>query len=137
METFFWSLLLAAISALSYVAYRHPVPFRSNIAYPLIWISIIGIVFIMASTFGSQHVLVENIVKESKNLNNNEYPMLLFSINSLAEKLRTLYLALGIGGGIVVYLLLLVNLPKILSIEETKVTSNTSLNRTRKKRRAV
>ena len=119
METFFWSLLTAAISALSYVAYRHPTPFRNNIAYPLLILSVLGVIFISAANMGGAGVQINELTKEVTNLE-TENKMLTYHAQKLKKAYDSEVKALIIGGAISVYLLLLINLPKLLSLKDDK-----------------
>jgi hypothetical protein len=117
METFFWSIILAAISALSFVAYKHPVAFKNNIAYPLLAFDVLALIGILAKYLGGMGVLVNNLSKEiadSKIDQNN----IEFLSNSIKSDYDFLVFALGITIAIFVYLVLLINLPKILSLKE-------------------
>jgi hypothetical protein len=68
METFFWSLLLAATSAITYVAYKHPRSFRINVAPPIFAVTILCVVGITSWTLAGANVAIDNLTDEISKL---------------------------------------------------------------------
>ncbi|MBO9872834.1 MULTISPECIES: hypothetical protein [Xanthomonas] len=65
MQTFLWSLLLAAISAITFVAYKHPLSFRKKVSPGLLWI-ISGVALFVSGLFlGSVSALSESLLLHS------------------------------------------------------------------------
>lgn len=117
MDTFFWSLLLAAISALTYLAYKHPFAFRANIAYPLIALVSLGLIATLAVFLGGVGVLIENLSEEISKLPEEELYMIRFGVSMLKDDYEGVMLWLKFGAAALAYIVLLVNLPKILMFE--------------------
>jgi hypothetical protein len=122
MEAFLWSLLLAAISAITYLAYRHPRSFRISVGYPLLGFAIFGILMISVRNLAGSGVDIDTLIEEISKLENNK--VLLESAAYRLKEARDLQLrALMIGGAIIAYLLILISLPILLSLENTDAHS--------------
>jgi hypothetical protein len=117
MDSFFYSLLLAAISALTFVAYKHPQAFRTNIAYPLIVLSTLALGFILAFFFGGASTLINKLVTEVSKASQGDLHMLQFGIMTLKAEYDNLLLRLVVVSSFLCYVVLLLNLPKILMIK--------------------
>jgi len=117
METFFWSLLIAAIIALTYVAYKRPVAFKDYIAYPLLGFVILVLVGITCHNLGGIHFVINDLAVKVQEMEGGKE-----IIENLVKPLKNIYdvqiYTLIIGGSVIVYLILLINLPKLLSLND-------------------
>lgn len=126
LETFFWPLILAAISALAFLAYKHPKSFRINIAVPLLGLTIIVIVAVTAWNAGSAGVSLRRMVEEVSQLQKDKIlpQHTLESLTNLAVNLKDIYdfqiVVLAIGTAVFIYLLILILLPTLLSVESSE-----------------
>jgi hypothetical protein len=125
METFFWSLLLAAISAITYVAYKHPRFFTISFGYPLIGLVIFGVIMVTASNLGGAGVLIDNSIRELSRMKGDK-SILEKSLDNLKDVYQLQVTSLVIGSAAVVYLLLLISLPRILLIDSKKTEDKNS-----------
>jgi hypothetical protein len=119
LEAFVWSLALAAISGIMYIAYKHPKSFRTNIVFPLMFFAMMIVLSVFAYTVGSMGVSITRIIEEVSQLT-DEKTRLEFAAVSLKEMFDLQMRVLGVGCVAVFYLLLLASLSKILGLEEGK-----------------
>jgi hypothetical protein len=119
MEAFFWSLALAAVSALTFVAYKHPQGFARNIFPRLIGLTSVFLVAVIARYIGSMESLTESLPREVAKATES-----LNILQHIADSIVDAYVQLkySLLGVLVVfvYLNLLRFLPSILGIEHEK-----------------
>ncbi|WDP92749.1 MAG: hypothetical protein HUN04_24715 [Desulfobacter sp.] len=64
MEMISWTIPLAIMTGLTITAYKYPEAFRSRVAYPLLALSILAIVFVSVFNLGSLGSNVGSLVEE-------------------------------------------------------------------------
>ena len=118
METFLWSLLLAAISGLAYIAYRHPSGFV-YLAYPLLWLTGTIVLGLSASSIFNLHFETNQLVEVVVEMDggNSHLERLALNIKKYYDRLVAVC---GIGFVVIFYLLFLLFLPTLISIREHK-----------------
>lgn len=113
MEAFFWSLLVAALSGLTWLAYQHPGSFKARIAMPLIKLTSLIILGIVSYSLGSMSTYTGELTSlvEQDNLNKE---MVKFAAKGVENAFRVQVTAWIVGIVFIVYLLFLVYLPILL-----------------------
>ncbi len=115
METFFWSVALAAITGLTFAAYKHPTAFAQNLFPPLLTLAMLGVIGSIAWYMGGMNSLAESLQREVAGLK-DERGTLKFLIESVVLSFGKLKYGVGISLLVAVYLLLLKYLPSILNL---------------------
>ncbi|SRR5713101_3008572 len=115
METFFWSLALAAITGLTFASYKHPTAFAQNLFPPLLTLAMLGVIGSIAWYMGGMNSLAESLQREVAGLK-DERGTLKFLIESVVLSFGKLKYGVGISLLVAVYLLLLKYLPSILNL---------------------
>jgi hypothetical protein len=118
METFFASALLAAMTALAWIAYKHPRAFKANVGYPLLWPIISSTVMIAFISIVASHFAISNLDEYVSRHVLEEKPVLEAYVNAVKQIYAWEIGALIIGGVATVYLLILIRLPRLLGLEE-------------------
>jgi hypothetical protein len=118
LETIIAGLLLAAVSAITYLAYKHPSAYR-KIYWPLETLSSIILVANSIWTFGVQFAYTQltPLIEISK------LPQMDEAMNRIMYRF---WVVLATCGGASVYLVLLWNLPKLLEQEKKESPHNPS-----------
>jgi len=115
METFLWSLLLAAISAITFIAYKHHASFRKRVA-PALLVLVIGAACFSTGVFsGSVSALSEALNNEAA-LPQLDKRSISFIAKELATASSTHDRALIICAITFSYVILLVFLPLLLDL---------------------
>lgn len=116
IETIFPSLLVAAISALTYLAYKHPEPFRKNIGAPLLAFGFLVVLLITGYFFGTLSVIIGKLSEEVAKLP-GEKGHLQFLATQLSNNYSLIKYVAGICFATLIYLVLLIRLPQILDLK--------------------
>ncbi len=112
MDTAFWLVFLAAIIAITYIAYQHPVAFREKVAYPLLVLSFLSIIFVSTYNIGGLGVNVKHLIEEVPE-SDAKNAVVMFYAQRINERYDLQINALLFGGSLCVYLLFLIFIPKI------------------------
>ena len=115
IETIFSSLLIAAVGGLTYVAYKHPEPFKKNIGMPLIGFVLTISLFIATYIFGVLSVIIEKLPEEIAKLPGEKALVTALAAN-LYAKFTLAQFVLGLALVVVIYLIFLISLPRILGL---------------------
>ena len=115
IETIFSSLLVAAVSGLTYIAYKHPEPFKKNIGMPLIGLVLTITLFIATYIFGVLSVIIEKLPEEIAKLPGEKTLVTALAAN-LSTKFTLAQYAFGLALVVVIYLIFLISLPRILCL---------------------
>jgi hypothetical protein len=122
METFFWSLLMAMITAITYIAYKHPRSFV-KVANLMLLLVFCGIVTVTTYSLATLQNAVSLLVEEVAMLKGQNSLLELAASN--IESVYNLQLVTWIiAAAVVAYLSLLTHLPKLLDLDEKKVDQN-------------
>lgn len=119
MDTFFWSLVLAAVSALTFIAYKHPTGFSRNIFPFLITMITVSVVGATAWYLGEMKSLTESLSSQVTNAKESiNIPS--FVANSIVKQYLYFEYTISISLVVAAYLLILKYLPRIISTENNK-----------------
>jgi hypothetical protein len=109
-ETVGAGLVLAALSALTFMAYQHPNAFP-KIALPLLLLAIVGMACALAWNSGNYNV-------RSAVLSLVPFEKFQTAIDAMDARLIPAWIGLGIPAGLMVYLSFLLRLPQILGMQQ-------------------
>lgn len=121
IETIASGLVLAMLSGMTYLAYKHPDGFRW-ISCALIPPILILTVFYIIAKLGGIHGGIRLLGKEAARSSGDKVEVLRFSIESLNDDLTTLYWVAGILLAALAYLVFLWFMPQILGLQKKKNT---------------
>jgi hypothetical protein len=127
MDTFFWSLILAAVTGLTFIAYKHPEGFSRNIYPPLLALVLFFFIGSLAAYMGGMLYLTVELPKEVAKLK-QETGNLPFLADSIVKQYTLLKYGLGISLGVALYLVILKYLPQILDIKQQKTNESSKNN---------
>ena len=120
LETLIYSLILAVVSGLAFVAYRHPNGYE-KIFIPSITLTSMAIIFVLASNFGTMHahirLLKDDVIERPEETIQQAAA---FSINELNNAYDNILIVSTVGVAIIGYLFFLYKLPVILGIKSGK-----------------
>jgi hypothetical protein len=119
MESLYVGLILAAISALTLIAYRHPKGYRNIspfIAFPVLIVA----VGVFAYSMGSMQSLIKGLKDEVNKPSETTAHMVGYYSDRLDTAFHLQTWTMSISVIILSYLVVLYFLPKILSMEEHK-----------------
>lgn len=119
MENLIWPLIIASISGLTFMAYNHPESFRNNIGYPLLFLSIFLLVIGLSAYMGASEATINGLVDEVSKLDNKETTVPYYA-EKIFNRFKLLKVGLMVFGAAAAYLVFLINLPRILSLENNR-----------------
>ena len=125
METFFWSLALAAVSGLTFAAYKHPKGFAENLFPPLLLLAILAAVVSVGWFMGGMNSLTESLLKEVASIKGDK-GTLTFLVESVVRHFTQLKYGLGISLLVAISLLVLKHLPRILNLKQDSPNGSSS-----------
>lgn len=117
MQAFFWSLLLATVSAVTFIAYKHPIAFRKRVAPAFMALTGMTVAFITGSFAGGVSAVSDSLASEVDTLK-GENTVLAFLAQSLRDQSEQYQLGLVICAIVFAHMTLLVFLPLILDLEQ-------------------
>ncbi len=115
IETLFSALLVAAISALSFIAYKHPEPFRRNIGGPLLALTFLIVSVILGYFFGTISALMERLQEVMAMLPEGK-ELAVSLVAEISMSYTLIKYTLGVGFAVFTYLVLLILLPRLLDL---------------------
>lgn len=119
MKTLVVTLIAAAITGLTFIAYKHPKGYQRifNILLP---ISIIAPVVIIVANLGGASSNINHLAKELASEPNQPIQEVSFSITNLQQNERTVIITLAVGVAVIGYLTFLFFLPRILGADDSR-----------------
>ena len=119
IETLIYSLIVAAVSGLTFVAYRHPHGYRKMYS-TLIPVASMALFTVLAWNLGGLTNIIRSVGKELKNNPEEKIQRSSYSITSMNENLDYIILAVVIGFSVIGYLFFLYKLPTILGTNKNE-----------------
>ena len=105
--------ILAVLAALTVLSHRNPSAFR-RAAIPLLFFSVLSVLFLSVYNFGGVGVNVDNLIHEAGK-SDAEAAVMNFYAQRVSDRYQMQVKTLLIGGGVSAYLVLLLSLPNILN----------------------
>lgn len=128
MEQVIWGLAAAFISAIAWIAYKHPRAYRKNIFVILMVLNVVGSAIPLAFLTGKIHAKIIELYEKTQSIEDNprknskiidimEYNMRSTIKDLYNDYWLVLYIIFTFGG-VSAYLLTLYYIPNLLEIEE-------------------
>jgi hypothetical protein len=119
IETLLYSLIVAAVSGLTFVAYRHPNGYR-KIFSALVPVASMAMLSVVGWNLGALGSSIQSVGKALKNNPEEKIQSSSFSITSMNESFDYIIIAVVVGFFIIGYLFFLYKLPTILEANQNE-----------------
>lgn len=117
METFLGGLALAAVSGLTYVAYRHPKGYH-NLFPPVSILSVSAVLCLAAYNFGILSTVTDSLLVRSKAASSDSLASVSSLIIDLDRSVAVIGRCMIVAAAVLAYLVFLYYLPAILGLEQ-------------------
>ncbi len=117
IETLIISLVLAAISGLTFIAYKHPDGYK-NLATPMLIVGLMIALVSVATKMGGLWWLIGNIAEELVKKPDQSLADVEFTIRRLAESKDDIQKILAVALPTIAYLVFLWHLPNVLGVNK-------------------
>jgi len=122
VATLIYSLIVAAVSGLTFVAYRHPNGYK-KLFTALVPIASMALLFVLGMNLGALSSGIRSVGKDLTTAPEAKIQNSSFSITNMNESLDNIIMAVVVGFFVIGYLFFLYKLPTIL--ESNKNEKNT------------